>query len=508
MARLLALDWDQLEARIVVARPKGDGIAVEKAVAVPMNLSAQQGDFEELSEQLTTAIRNAGISKCESIVAIGRSQIELGRLMLPPAPDDELPEMVRFQAMREFSSLQDSSPLDFVPLGDAGKESGEVMAAAIPLALAQQLQKVLTGHGHEPKRTVMRPCAAASLAMRRQPTLRTSVGLIISQQADSAELAVVKHGLVVFTRSFRLPPDWMPGESGEPLLGEVRRTIAAAQNQLGDSRVELIAMFGTPAQHSELCDRLRDRTKLDVVLLDPFDGVTGDSPIHPERFAAAIGMLTDETNSVAPIIDFSNPRKTPEPENHSRKRAFYGGIAAAVLLCLLGLLLWKYRGLDKQISIRNQQLAKLKNDVKNLDSTVQLAKSLNEWKQADRNWLDLLAHLSDVENLTADDFMLDSIQGRTNRENRGELRISGKSRDMDAQHTLHAGLSDDVHHPESEMAGPIQNVEDDRYQKMFKTKIFFDKAIPIVPITPPPQPQAAMQESPDEKRTDEPKEAV
>ena len=487
MAKLLALDWDQSEARFVVARPRGDSVTIEQAVAVPINLSAQQGNHEELAEQLQMALSRSTLPKCQVLTAIGRSMIELDRLLLPPAPEDELPDMVRFQAMREFSSLQENSPLDFVPLGDAGNEPGEIMAAAIPRDLSEQVTTALTAQGQEPHRAVMRPCAVASLAMRRVPETRKGVVLIIAQQSESAELVVVKNGLVVFTRSFRLPEDWVPSESGEPMLGEIRRTIAAAQNQLGASRVEKVMVFGTDQHHAELCKRIRERTKLEVQLQSPFADVSIDTvPDRPERFAAAVGMLLDEANDVAPVIDFLNPRKAPEPESPTRKRALYGGLAAAVVLGVTALIMWQYRSLNTELRQRTQVFARISNENKNLESTVRLAQELREWKTADRNWLEELVHLSSIEGLTADDYMLDSIIGRTLRDNRCEIDVQGKSKTLAAQQRLQMGWSDEHHQVSPEMSSPIKNQKDSRYPKMFEALIRTDVSIPIDVNRQPP----------------------
>lgn len=489
MAKLLAIDWDQREVRMVVAQARGEKVVIDKAIAAPLNLSTQQADHDDLAKQLTDALKQAGIPKCRALTAIGRAQVELGVLQLPPAPEDELPEMVRFQAMREFTSLQESSLLDFVPLGEVGRERGEVIAAAIPQALFAAVHDTLGAEGHEPQRATLRPCAVASLALRQEPTLASGVGLVIAQQSGSAELAVVKNGLVVFARSFRLPPDWMPGETGEPLLGEVRRTIAAAQNQLGASRIERILLFGTPAVHAELCQRLRDRTRLDVELLDPFRELEGGTSVdHPERFAAAIGMLRDEAGTVAPVVDFLNPRKAPEPESHTRSRVFYGGLAAAVVLGIAALVMWQYRNLDQQIQSQSRRLAAVANENKNLRSTVQLAKELREWKMADRNWLDELAHLSEVDGLNADDFMLDAISGRTLRNNQGVLELRGKSRDLLAQQKLQVAWADEEHMVSPKVSSPIRSNKDSRYPKMFEAMVSTDRAIPIVqrPTGPPP----------------------
>ena len=59
---------------------------------------------------------------------------------MPPAPDEELPDMVRFQAMRDFTQLSDDTPLDFIPLRADGEEHRNVLAAAISNELLSEIR--------------------------------------------------------------------------------------------------------------------------------------------------------------------------------------------------------------------------------------------------------------------------------------------------------------------------------------------------------------------------------
>lgn len=480
MARLIALEWDRIEARILVGRPQGDNISVEQVLTVPLSLDGQGTNFEGLEDELRKALSQAKASKSQAVTAIGRSLIELRTMQLPPAPEEELPDMVRFQAMREFSTLTADSPLDFVPLGAAAQQSGEVMAAAIPLELSQHVEAAITGSGHEPTRSVMRPCAAASLAMRRHPELAKGITMIIAQQADSVELGVAITGKVVFTRSFKLPANWHPGETGEPLLGEVRRTIAAAQNQLGGQKIERIVMFGTEPEHTGLCKRITDRTALDVTLIDPFEGVTntGTSPDQPERFAALIGMLQDEVQGTRPDFDFLNPRKRPEPESNRRQHVLYAATAATVLLGLVFMIWMQHNALNTTIQKQQRAINKLSRENRALLPTVGLAKKLRDWKRSDKNWLDELVHLSQSAELTAEDYRLESITGRTLRDFRGEVRVRGRSRNLEARQKLQNELADEDHRVVPGLVTSDAR-EDARYPVLFTTTLQTDKFFEI-----------------------------
>ena len=481
MAKLLALDWDRLEARIIIAHGQGGKVVVDQVTTMPLQLDTQEMSAADVGEQLRAALASGRFPKCQALAAVGRAQVELRVLKLPPAPEDELPEMVRFQGMREFSSLKEDSPLDFVPLGDSGEEPGEVMAAAIPSDFAQSVSGAFAENGQELRRLILRPCAATSLALRRCAVASSANTLVISQQADAAELAIIKQGTVVFTRSVRLPENWHPGESGEPLLGEVRRTIAAAQNQLGGSRVKHIVLFGTEPEHGDLSERLQQRTQLDVELIDPFADIrlNGTKPDQPERFAALLGMLEDEVAETPPVIDFVNPRKTPEPESNQRLHLLLAATAATVLLAIVAFGYQKYSEKGSEISRLKFEIRQLDEGTLRLKEAVELADSLRKWKAADRNWLDELLHLSTSEELSAEDFRIDSIGAVSFTGRPGKMTLRGRAKDFSATTKLENELSDDSH--EVLPGRSSRSGDDERYPIIFRSEIVTRDSIPIVP---------------------------
>ncbi len=73
-------------------------------------------DLGAIGRRINEAIAARGIRRGKTLVAVGRANIELKNLTLPPAPPEELPELVRFQAEREFNTLGENWPLDFIQL--------------------------------------------------------------------------------------------------------------------------------------------------------------------------------------------------------------------------------------------------------------------------------------------------------------------------------------------------------------------------------------------------------
>ncbi len=119
-----------------------------------------------IGRRISEALAVRGIRRGKTLVAVSRANIELKNLALPPSPADELPELVRFQAEREFNTLTDDWPLDFIPLPSETGEALAVLAAAISPELVGEIQITCQAANLTPSRLILRPCAAASLLSR------------------------------------------------------------------------------------------------------------------------------------------------------------------------------------------------------------------------------------------------------------------------------------------------------------------------------------------------------
>jgi hypothetical protein len=109
MPRFLALEWDSHEARVAIASTRGESILIEHAfvVALPARGDAGAKVESDTGQRIAAAIAERRLGRVQGLVAVGRASIELKQMSLPPAPDAELPDLVRFQALQEFNSLDD-----------------------------------------------------------------------------------------------------------------------------------------------------------------------------------------------------------------------------------------------------------------------------------------------------------------------------------------------------------------------------------------------------------------
>jgi len=434
MPRLLALEWSETEARFAVASSHGDEVTVEQAFSVPMRpeQSGAEPGPADVGQRIAAALAEHKTGRIDTLVGIGRSNIELRQLTVPPAPDEELPEIVRFTAMREFNALEEDWPLDFLPIDDLPDQPRTVLAAAISLEMVEQIQRTCHTAGLKPRRLILRPCGAASLFCRQQVDGRPRARLLVDLLVDEADLTVIIDRKVIFLRTARLPGDPLTDdEAAQALLAELRRTMAAVQNQLGGRKVEEIVLFGTGKQHAALAELIDGRLATPAEVFDPFAGLRlGPElqevlPEHPGRFAPLLGMLLDELHHSPHAVDFLHPRRRPEPPSRRNTYIAAGAGALALLVMLVvASRLWCHSLDDKQaerqatLTDYDRQLAMLAKDVKGVED-------IEAWRAGDPMWLDELRGL--VKKLPpAEQAMLRDFRGEVKTGQRGpEISFQG-----------------------------------------------------------------------------------
>lgn len=476
MANLLALEWDQFEARIVVAQRRPTGVSIEHAFVVSLAPRDAGETFADTSvgTRLQAALTARRVGRVDTIVAVGRSNIELRRLTLPPAPDEDLPEMVRFQALPQFSNLGDDWPLDYFKLASTGGEGQSVLAAAISPQLVEQIKTTCTSAGLAPTRIILRPCAAASLVVQRGGLAAHRIRLLVDMLAEEADLTVLVERDIVLMRTVRLPAG-LASEQIPALVGEIRRTIAAAQNQLGGERVEEVVLCGIEAEQRELATQIKEKLTLPTTNFDPFAGLSLSSelkshlPSQPGRFAPLLGMVLDEAGGSAHAIDFLNPRKRPAPP--SRKRVYTLGAAVAALLVfsVLAAAWYQLASLKSRREMLQLQSDSLDADV---DRSLQLQTKVavvDVWEAGASNWLDELASFSSPERFPpAEDVRL--VQWRAAaRPVGGQMFLEARAKDSNVQPHLENLVRDETHTVKTGQS--VTDNEDKRYPTRFDENV-------------------------------------
>ncbi len=443
MKRVLAIEWEQRQARFVLAAVRGQHISVLAAdrITLPLPDEGLKGPHPDLAVELRERLQQVGAGRARVLVGLSRAQVDLRQLALPPAPDAQLPELVQHQATRELSTAGDGALLDFVPLGTDETRPRDVLVAALSAEQRQQFDQFCDEAGIRPQRLFLRPFATGSLFTRRQHD-DPGVCLLVDVQRDEADLTVLSGGRVCISRCMRLP---IEEDDPVPLLAEIRRTLVAVQNQSSLGPVEHVYICGTDRQHEELLERLRNVLDQPVDCFDPLAGVErAEAPAEGGQFAALLGMIADDADPQAETLDFLNPRQPPRPPD--RRNLL---IAAAAIVVLaggwFGWFTWSSLGtLDGQLADLTQQSKERDKVVRLARETEAAVAAIEQWRQGDVNWLEELRELS-AEFPSQRDAMLQRLVMSRAPAGGGTIELDGLVRDPALIERMETSLRDDYH---------------------------------------------------------------
>jgi hypothetical protein len=233
-------------------------------------------------------------------------------------------------------------------------------------------------------------------------------------------------------------------------LGEARRTIAAAQNQLGGRRVERLVVFGESDRVQAVESLVEEQLSIPFEAFDPFSAVEIDGdlkaglPGRSGRFAPLLGMLSDEAAQAPHDIDFLNPRRRPEPANRRRQYVLIGAAAATVLLAAMFFFWQGQRAKDREIRDLQAEIKKLDEEVAKFRKLQAKAEDIDAFVAGDITWLDEMKEVSE-ELPPADRILVNRLNTSVIPAGGGLLMLSGFAKDASDTSTLVQNLQDDRH---------------------------------------------------------------
>lgn len=477
----LALDWDDEQVRMVAADRSARGIRIRAAAVVPIGEEGLQGT-------LTALTRKYSLEKSDVLVAIGRDRAELRQMQFPPVPIEELPIMVRFQAVRQFASAGDNAEIDFITTHIDEKGIHAIVAATGPTHLTP-IRKTVESAGWNLQRVGLRPIAAAALYRLKAADVLGTVAeagdesapvvALIDLVANEAEIVLLRSGEITFVRSVRLPDGDAATTKSRAisLAGEIRRSLIACG--AGGANCNVV-MWGSVQRHGEelklLAERISSQQELpcETRLLDPLELVGTDAKVREAtgemvgRLAPLVGLLVADASNEEELIDFLNPRKTVEATTDKRKLAIMIGVPAVIVLAI-GWLLWSnISRLNTQIERQTAANKSLREKTKASDDMIERTEQIDQFLDSDVNWLDEFERLA-ASMPPSDELIVKEVLAASNpRGGGGRIVVTGLVTSPDVIKQFETVMRDESHQVSGDKVTQLPS--DDAYRwKMSET---------------------------------------
>ena len=412
--KCLAWECDESQLRFVIARLDGaGGLQVERAGSE--SLSNESGG-------LVDALKRVDF-RGDSIFVASRCSGEMRRLTLPPAPDDELPELLKFQATREFAGIEEPA-IDFVPLHRT-EEGVEVIAAATPGSAMKLMGSAADSAGAPLKQVVLRPFAIDAYWRNRS----SEPALLMAFSQRTVDLVLTDGANVQVSRTVRIPED--SSHLSGWLAREVRRTRGAG----GSARPEKLVVFG--ADRRALADEVAGTVGMQAECVEGIEDVA-----NPDQFVALIGALQEHSRDARPALDLLSPRKPPPPVDHGARLRLYALSVVLLLLVGLGGLFLYDQHLKSQATALAKQRADTSDKLRDIQTELNEVEAVDGWLENDMNWLVELERIS--QNAPdSESIRLEMFNASITAQPGGRISLQGKAAHTDIVTELEDSLRDD-----------------------------------------------------------------
>lgn len=395
MSRLLAVDWDGLEIRFVLGHQHKDQLSVLQIGSAPITETTdEQGNIRtDMGADLQRILQEKGVGSASTLFALGNSQLNVMYFTLPPSKNEEIPELLKNQAVREMPNYLENRPLDFLMLNDIPTEPRRVLALSLTGEQQRDLQQISRSARRKPAKIEYRSATAAAFVQYGNilPEDDPPV-LLVNILADELDLTTLAGRQIINVRNVKLPRSQEPGERTQRIFTEISRTLNIGLQDYSDDSIEHLLLFLGEGEESELLEKL-EKQNLQVRTINPLENAkvkSGQMPEHPGRYAALLGAILCEAAGRKPAVDLLHPKSKPKPPNY-----------AAIVLIVFMLLLFCAFGF---YILGKREIARLEKEKNELDKTYKELYALHQqWAtpyvvlsnavvqdKADAVWLDVI----------------------------------------------------------------------------------------------------------------------
>ena len=339
----------------------------------------------ELADWLKAKLTELKLSADSCSVVVNREMTMHRKVEIPHVPDDEVYDLIKFQAATKLSTPLDQLVIDYVPVDDGTEQSQQtIMVVALAKKTIERINDVVEAAGMSLQHIQVSSHSLVELASHASfPEDAGQTAAVFSTQDQRLEFAIYSNKTCLFSHTTKLID-----RSPTGLQRQINVELSRAALSIGKKASE-IAVTAVGADNGTTFSNL-DLHTLNAIRIKPteqLESVLG-------WMAITAGSLLSEIDSQTKTIDFLHPRR-PQPKPDYTKQKQIGIAAAVVLSALLAYGFWQWHlvSLDSKIADLQREDADLKSEIKSAAPTFASFADLNAWNNKRANYL---AALDDV----------------------------------------------------------------------------------------------------------------
>ena len=345
---------------------------------------------EALVEHMKAELASRKVSVSRAVLLLPRGNVEVNSLRMPPASEDELPEMVSNVIAQQVDDSGEANVHDFVVSETHDDESQELLTFTVTESILKEWSSRFREQGIRLQSVTFGGIGAVQLleSVSVRPA-RTS--MVVTSTDQDTDLVVVESGR---PRLFRTIPRATGDDQFviQQLAGDIQRTLTLVGHP--DDEQTRIYLIGTVGEQQDAAEQLSQQLGLSVSMVNPFDQLDGQAVVDkPSRFANLIGAAC-AWNRGSLVVDLLNPRKPAVKKGPWGRVAFWGSVVA-LLAAIAGYLLWE-QGAEQRELVADQKvkLQRLIKPARKAQTKLAISGAIDAWRASEVSWLDELDILS------------------------------------------------------------------------------------------------------------------
>lgn len=509
MSNWLAITWEDDRIRLLSSRVHHGTVTFDHAAVLKVPQKVELGQIpDSVQSEFDDFIRKAKLAKAEVVVLMSRSEVEVRPMVFPPVPIEELPELVRFQAGKEFNAYDPHSPLDFAvtnkledvsrstlfpvvneaslrKISDKSPQTAprHVLASTIRQEQFLKIQRFAEQSGLTLRHIGLKPCESVFLLRQSPQFLQEKAVLLLELDHRETSQTVLYHGEPVFMRAPKIasPEDIENDDFAARLIAELKRTRIAVRNEIQGVTVDEVILCGAGPSMNRLAEKLARGLEVEVKTFDPWAGLNlsnqlkkrcEDEPFRaPERFAALIGALLRAGKSIPNDIDFCNPKKRPEPAGYRQLITASLALGFILLVLFLGYGYFNRTSLEREIKTLSATKLELEKTAKITATRRTQLTAIEDWLADHVNWFEQLAWLS-RKAPPAQEMILNELVLNANK--RGSMTLKAMLRDSSVVQPMENSLHDEKHDVQTGEKGEVKG--NSQYHFRFNLSVYLSSS--------------------------------
>jgi type IV pilus assembly protein PilM len=310
----LGLDIGSRSIKLIELGFEGNSVGLVAAGSIstpPKTLGlAQPADSESIAQAIKRLIKETGVKSKEVHIALPESKVFTRVIEVPALSQRELTSAIQWEAEQYIPLPLDQVNLDFTVLRDAaatGVNKMEVLLVAAPKTLVDNYLSILESAELSPASAETEVIATTRALTRSVPNVHSV--MIVSLGALTTDVAIVRNGILTFTRAlaaggdaftralaesldfnltqaeeykraYGVEPDKLEGKIAaaakpitDTIVDELKRALIFYQEKYKEEHVQLVLLSGGSARMPGLVVYLAQLLGVEVQLANPWVGI-------------------------------------------------------------------------------------------------------------------------------------------------------------------------------------------------------------------------------------------